>query len=591
MLAAAIQAAPAGAVAPPALPGCVPSAPQSAAAPAAGAIPNPGTLESTITVSGVEDAIVDIDVTTTVAHPTSSDLDVTLVAPSGREVTLTTDNAAFLDNVYRGTRWDDQADPGSPVPYPILSQPRIVTDYPNYANNVTVPTLTPEEPLAALNGEDPNGTWTLRVTDDAPGAAGTLEGWSLSVVAQAREPVVTRTTHTLPFLGIITPDNSTNPFPLAVSGTSGRIWDVDVQPDTSGGDDVDLALGSPAGTIATLTTDNGAGSVTPPFEGVVFDAGADPATTPARRVVDATYGATFHSSLTAEEGGQFIGEEANGTWTLILHDDTNNGSGQLFRNYALSIASGACPPADLSSSMSATPATVTAGGVAVFTVALANAGPGAAAAVNLSDALPAGATLLSAAPSQGSCNGTACSLGSIQPHDSAQVVFVVRLDGVGAATNGASASSPTADPDGANNSSSATVQVGAPPAAPGGPAGGGDADAAPGVVIVGGSGQKLRTALRKGVGALTACTEACTVSVTLSVDAATRRRYKLGNARIGTATKRLTKAGAGSLKIKVPRATQRKLARARSLKLTFDATATDSAGQTGAHSAKLTLKR
>lgn len=589
LLLAAAQAAPAAAVAPAALPGCVPSAPQTAAAPAAGAVPNPGTLESPITVSGAEGAIVDVDVTTTIAHQTSNDLDVTLVAPSGREVTLTTNNGSSADHVFRGTLWDDQADPGSPVPYPILTQPRIVTDFTAFVNDVTVPTLTPEEPLAALIGEDPNGTWTLRVTDDNAGAPGTLEGWSLSVVAQPRAPVVTRTTFSSPMLGVIIPDNSINPFPLSVSGTPGRIWDVDVQPAVGGTHDVDLALGSPAGTIATLTTDNGATATAPPFDGVVFDAGADPATTPARRVMDATYGATFHSSLTAEEGGQFIGENANGTWTLIVHDDLNNGSGPFYKNYALRIASGGCPPADVSTSMSATPATVTAGGVAVYTVSLANAGPGAAAAVNLSDALPAGATLLSAAPSQGSCDGTACNLGSIQPDDSAQVVFVVRLDGAGAATNSASASSPTSDPNTANNSSSATVQV--DPAPPPGGGAAAAADAAPGVVIVGGSGQKLRAALRKGVGALTACSEACSVSVDLSVDAATRRKYKLGNARIGTATKRLTKAGAGALKIRTSRATQRKLARARSLKLTFAATATDSAGQTGAHSAKLTLRR
>ena len=42
-------------------------------------------------------------------------------------------------------------------------------------------TLVPEESLAAFNGENPNGVWTLTISDDATGDGGNLSAWSLEV--------------------------------------------------------------------------------------------------------------------------------------------------------------------------------------------------------------------------------------------------------------------------------------------------------------------------------------------------------------------------------------------------------------------------
>ena len=39
-------------------------------------------------------------------------------------------------------------------------------------NNQTATPLVPEEALAAFNGENPNGTWTLTISDDNAGDGG-----------------------------------------------------------------------------------------------------------------------------------------------------------------------------------------------------------------------------------------------------------------------------------------------------------------------------------------------------------------------------------------------------------------------------------
>jgi subtilisin-like proprotein convertase family protein len=119
-----------------------------------------------------------VNATVNITHTFASDLDFTLTSPSGTVVTLSTDNGSSLDNVFAGTVFDDQANPGSPIPY--SSQPNQTADN-AYVNLTAVATLTPEEPLSAFNGENPNGVWTLKIIDDDPGATGTLNSWSLSI--------------------------------------------------------------------------------------------------------------------------------------------------------------------------------------------------------------------------------------------------------------------------------------------------------------------------------------------------------------------------------------------------------------------------
>ena len=152
---------------------------------------NPAGVTSTIVVSGATGTVWDVDLTTNITHTFNSDLDVTLTSPAGTVVTITTGNDGSFDNVFAGTTFDDSADPGSQIPY--SGNPNIVTDH-TYTNNVVATPLTPEEPLAAFIGEDPNGTWSLKIVDHAGGDTGTLNSWGLTMTLLTTPLVSTSTT-------------------------------------------------------------------------------------------------------------------------------------------------------------------------------------------------------------------------------------------------------------------------------------------------------------------------------------------------------------------------------------------------------------
>ncbi|MDX2000523.1 MAG: IPTL-CTERM sorting domain-containing protein [Thermoanaerobaculia bacterium] len=138
----------------------------------------PAVVTSTVNLVGADVSLCDLDVVTHLRHSFPADLDVTLKSPAGTIVTLTSDNGNGNDHVFDGTSWDDDANPGGPVPY--VTNAGLVTDHP-YSNGVTATPLVPEEALAAFLGENPNGTWTLTVSDDLSGDGGVLNGWSIAV--------------------------------------------------------------------------------------------------------------------------------------------------------------------------------------------------------------------------------------------------------------------------------------------------------------------------------------------------------------------------------------------------------------------------
>ncbi len=117
----------------------------------------------------------------------------TVKSPAGTIVTLTTDNGSTFDNVFNGTRWDDDADPGTQVPY--VTNANEVTEH-TYANLTPVPNLLPEEPLGSFTGENPNGSWTVTISDDTNGDGGSLNSWSLDLQAAPTAPAIVATTTT-----------------------------------------------------------------------------------------------------------------------------------------------------------------------------------------------------------------------------------------------------------------------------------------------------------------------------------------------------------------------------------------------------------
>jgi len=127
--------------------------------------------------------------------------------------------------------------------------------------------------------------------------------------------------------------------------------------------------------------------------------------------------------------------------------------------------------ADLSITKADSPDPVVAGDELTYTVTAINSGPDDAAGATVTDILPAGTTLVSATPSQGSCSGAAvvtCDLGAMSAGSSATITIVVNApDTAGSITNSATISGPSTDPNPGNNSAAATTNVVNPCSPPG----------------------------------------------------------------------------------------------------------------------------
>jgi uncharacterized repeat protein (TIGR01451 family) len=365
------------------------------------AILDVATVTSTLVVSGVGPYLFDLDLTTNITHSFSSDLDITIMSPAGTVVTLTTDNGGGNDDVWNGTLWDDDANPGGTVPY--TTNNGLATDQ-AYVNLTTATPLVPEEAMGAFVGENPNGTWTITISDDLGGDTGSLNSWSLGVTTFPSGPV----TAVVPTVTQSTPtailDVATVTSTVVVSGAGTSILDVDLTTNITHtfSADLDITLTSPAGTVVTLTTDNGGGN-DDVFNGTVWDDDANPAgqvpyTTNNGLASDHAYvNLTTATPLVPEEAmAAFIGEDPNGTWTITISDDLGGDTGSL-NSWSLNIDTFSCalPNADLSITKTDGVATATPGGSVTYTIVASNAGPAAANPASVVDTFPAACTSVS----------------------------------------------------------------------------------------------------------------------------------------------------------------------------------------------------
>ena len=137
-------------------------------------------ITSGVTASGLGTALCGVKVTLDITHTFAGDLEVALLSPSGTFVTVTDDNGSGNDNVFSGTTFQSDADPGSSLPY--SGNPGIASDY-TYTNLAVATPLTPTESFAAVYGEPANGDWTLIVRDDTVQDTGTFNSWSLELTS------------------------------------------------------------------------------------------------------------------------------------------------------------------------------------------------------------------------------------------------------------------------------------------------------------------------------------------------------------------------------------------------------------------------
>ncbi|HEU4718619.1 MAG TPA: CotH kinase family protein [Bacteroidia bacterium] len=123
----------------------------------------------TVNVSGLSPATIDtanfglVSVTINLTHTWDADLDIQLISPDGTAALLSSGNGGSGDN-YTGTVFIQGA-----------SQ-NIVTGSAPFTGS-----FVPQGQMGLVNnGQNGNGTWTLRVTDMASGDSGNMLGWSIT---------------------------------------------------------------------------------------------------------------------------------------------------------------------------------------------------------------------------------------------------------------------------------------------------------------------------------------------------------------------------------------------------------------------------
>lgn len=127
---------------------------------------------SVLNINTVPSTIVDLNVINLAGtHTWINDLSISLQSPTGTERNLFDQICDDEDNF--GVQFDDEsANSHSSIPCPPVGNG----------------TYKPNETLSGFDGETPNGTWTLRITDNATNDVGILNSWGLNLCILAATP-------------------------------------------------------------------------------------------------------------------------------------------------------------------------------------------------------------------------------------------------------------------------------------------------------------------------------------------------------------------------------------------------------------------
>ena len=140
------------------------------------AITDLSTVESSIVVSGLPRPITKVTVGFYLTHTFDGDLDISLIGPDGTAVELTSDNGGAGDN------YGTACTPTGRTTFDDAAATAITAGVAPFAGS-----FRPEAPLTAFNTKAANGTWKLRITDDAGLDVGSLACWTLAITTT--EPV------------------------------------------------------------------------------------------------------------------------------------------------------------------------------------------------------------------------------------------------------------------------------------------------------------------------------------------------------------------------------------------------------------------
>jgi subtilisin-like proprotein convertase family protein len=129
-------------------------------------------VNSSVVIPGPGIVITDISVRIEkISHPSTSDLQITLIAPNNQTVTLISSGVAGGSNMdFIHTIFLDSA-------------PTQINGMNPFTGN-----FRPDSPLSPLNGSGSGGTWKLHIIDTIPLDTGTLEAWGLEVCGSVAAP-------------------------------------------------------------------------------------------------------------------------------------------------------------------------------------------------------------------------------------------------------------------------------------------------------------------------------------------------------------------------------------------------------------------
>ena len=216
--------------------------------------------------------------------------------------------------------------------------------------------------------------------------------------------------------------------------------------------DIRVELASPGGAFQTLVVTDVNNVAQDNYNIRLDDAAATVINTAPHDVNNDANAAPYQFTVRPSTAGTLstfnglTGADVNGIWTMRLCDDFNQDDGQLRRAELIFRQ-----PADLSLSVAASDVTPAANGTTTLTYTLDNQGPGAADGVSVAVALPAGFTVASSTPSQGSFAGGIWTVGTVATGANPTLVLTANVgttSGVVAAEITASQSS---DPDSTPN--------------------------------------------------------------------------------------------------------------------------------------------
>ena len=284
------------------------------------------TTNLSVQVSNVLGKVWDVNLRTAITHSFPVDIDMFLTSPQGTQVHLTSSsagngNGGGADDVFNGTWWDDQASTN-------------VSDA-TYVNLVLQPFLQPEDAMSAFDGENPNGTWTLTITDTFIFDDGLLNSAQLDIATYIGQATCVTKSYTNSILTPIPDNGSINPI-INVVGLPYRISQVKIftKITHTSSADLDIILTSPAGTMTTLTTDRG-GVNDNIFNGTLW---FDDAFISVSSITNVFMDNVVETELVPEGAlGTFKGENPNGNWTLMVADDTANAEVGSLTNWYIEI--------------------------------------------------------------------------------------------------------------------------------------------------------------------------------------------------------------------------------------------------------------